>query len=400
MRYDVVVVGGGPAGATAAKWLAEHGVSVVVVDRDRFPREKPCGGGLPVRALKRFGYLGREGLMESYSRSMCMVTAAGQRAVVDSPVPFAAMVLRKRFDAGLVKVAGDAGAVVVEGKAATRIITNEQRTMVTLQDGSTVEASFAVVANGTSSLLARQLGFTHHPRNLSACYLEEYPVASGVVDEFFGEERRFYIHLNPVGIAGYGWVFPKREHVNIGLGEFYQALKPGDVKANLKWSFAQYLSQLEKEKIVPEGLQSQSPRGGVFPTLPFRQMYGDRFVLCGDTAGLTQPLTGEGIYYAMVSGQFAATALVKALEGGPQELSVYQRLWNQEFGRDYKRFYQLSKLWQSPPKIITKALIMDAKARDICVSLFTEPGIGVKQIRLPLIQRMVIDLVMSVFRRE
>jgi geranylgeranyl reductase family protein len=398
MTYDVVVVGAGPAGATAAKVLAEQHVSVLLLDKETFPREKPCGGGLPTRTLKRFPYIEKNGLVDSFSSEIIVHSASMRSATVERSTPFAAMVLRKTFDAGLVKIASNAGAVFQGGMAVTQVTSGPSHATVTLSDGMVFDASYVVVADGNGSHIARQLGYVQNHRDTAACYLEEYPVSSQVMDRFFGEQRRFHIHLNPGGIAGYGWVFPKREHVNIGIGEFYQALKPGEPKANLRSVFVQYLASLKKEKLVPEELHVQSAKGGVFPTRSYPRLYGDRFVVCGDAAGLTQPLTGEGIYYGMVSGELAARALVKALEDGPQMVGMYQQLWQQQFRRDYKRFYQVSTRWKHPPEIVVRILAKDPKAQAVCISLFAEE-VGIKDIRMPLAQRLIIGLAKSLFGR-
>ena len=104
MKYEVVVVGAGPAGSTAAKFLSEKGVKVLLVDKSKFPRDKPCGGGLPARVLKRFEYI--KDLIDSYSYgSYAYSPSLKFKMEFQQNDPFVAMILRNKFDYGLVKLA-------------------------------------------------------------------------------------------------------------------------------------------------------------------------------------------------------------------------------------------------------------------------------------------------------
>ena len=115
MKYDVVVVGAGPAGATAAKVLAEKGINVLLLDKQIFPRDKPCGGGLPARILKRYPYIKKNDLIDSYSFQACVHSSSLKYKIdVLKSEPIFAMVLRNTFDAGLVRLASQSGAVFLE----------------------------------------------------------------------------------------------------------------------------------------------------------------------------------------------------------------------------------------------------------------------------------------------
>jgi geranylgeranyl reductase family protein len=392
MKYDVVVVGAGPAGATAAKVLAEQGIRVLLLDKEKFPRDKPCGGGLPARVLKRFPYLEKQGLIDSYSSRVCVHSSSLKYKIdVQKNKPFFAMVLRSTFDAGLVSLAQQSGAVFQGGKAAVRIDTSVDNAKVILDDGTTVEASYVLGADGMWSALAKQLGEPHTNQFSGMCVVEEYPVAQETMDQVFGEDRCVHIHLNIFGIAGYGWVFPKKEHVNIGLCEFRHALPSLQGKKNLKSLYGQYLSLLKEKKLIPYALQSQSLKGGVFPTHPLKCTYGTRTVLCGDAAGLTNPLTGEGIYYAMISGEIAGKVLIDALSNNrpdEQVLSRYQRGWIDDFGNDHKRYFTISKRWHLNIENMVRLIDNDQKIIDLVLSTVMEP-LSLKKIRWKIARRFI-----------
>jgi len=396
MTHDVIVVGAGPAGATAAKVLAENGVSVLLLDKHTFPRDKPCGGGLPTRILKRYPYIQKNGLIDSYSHRLCVhSTSLQNQAHLDHPEPIVAMVRRPTFDAGLVTLATDSGADLKAGVAATRITTTKYRAHVTLNDGTFTPASYVIVATGMGSRITRDLGYHLSHRHIGACILEEYPVPRPVMDQVFGEDRCIHILLNVLGIAGYGWVFPKKDHVNIGLCEFYQALPRRRLKKNLKQLYPQFITLLKDHKIIPDTVTVGSPRGGVFPTLPQDQTYGDCTLLCGDAGGLVNPLTGEGIYYAMVSGELAARTVLHALkEGDPNTSSLfqYQRLWMRDFGDDYRTFYRVSRQWWNPAETLVRIIEQDPQLKELALSLVMGPT-KVRDIRWTIGRRLIIGYV-------
>lgn len=392
MNYDVVVVGAGPSGATAAKVLAEQGIRVLLLDKERFPREKPCGGGLPARVLKRFPYLKEHGLIDSYSYHACIHSSSLRHKIeVKKNEPVFAMVLRGSFDAGLVNLAIQKGAVFLGGKAVVRIDTNADQAQVLLDDGTTIHSSYIIAADGMWSSLAKQLGEPHTNQNIGMCVVEEYPVAQETMDQFFGDDRCVHIHGNILGIAGYGWVFPKKAHVNIGLCEFRHTLSSLQEKKNLKSLYAQYLRLLKEKNFIPPSLQSTNLKGGVFPTHPLNQTYTQRILLIGDAAGLTNPLTGEGIYYAIISGEIAAKVLVDATihnRVDEQALARYQKMWMNDFGNDYRRFYRLSKGWNTNVENVVKLVENDQKMIDIIFTVIMEP-VNFRLIRLKVAKRFI-----------
>jgi len=194
-----------------------------------------------------------------------------------------------------------------------------------------------------------------------------------------------------MGVAGYGWVFPKNEHVNIGICEFRQAIGPKNEKKNLKKIYQDYLKILKENIIIPPTLQADNLKGGVFPTYPVERTYAEGVFLCGDAAGMVNPLTGEGIYNAMVSGEIAANVIREALETGTPKkmvLSSYQTRWKKDFGIDFKRFFNLSKLWGIKKENIVRLFGKDEKLVDIALKHITDTD-NMKKYRWKLARRFL-----------
>ena len=392
MKYDVVVVGAGPAGATAAKVLTEKGIHVLLIDKETFPRDKPCGGGLPVRVLTRYPYLEQHHLIDSHSSSI-RVHSPSQQHIIDvkKNETVIAMVLRNTFDSGLVNLAIQSGAEFLGGKRVASMMTDRDRATVSLEDGTIIETSYIIAADGMWSTLAKQLGEPQSNEFTGVCAVEEYKLGEDAMDQLFGVERCIHIHLSVLGIAGYGWVFPKKEHVNIGLCEFRHALSSPQEKKNLKTLYGQYIDLLKEHNVIPQTLQIKNVKGGVFPTRPLLRTYGTRTVLCGDAAGLTNPLTGEGIYYAMVSGEIAAKVLNDAISYGwvdESALARYQRGWKKEFGNDFPRYLMVSKRWKLQKDNLVRLLGSDQKIIDTVLTVVMKP-VSLKTIRWKVARRFI-----------
>jgi geranylgeranyl reductase family protein len=337
MKYDVTIVGAGPAGSTTAKFLAEKGFKTLLVDKERFPREKPCGGGLPLRVLKRFPYVVNEKIIEAYSSSGTIFSPSLKNQIeIYKDEPIIAMILRKKFDSELVKFAVDAGAVFQEATRISAVHVTKDGVEATAAQGTTIESEIIIGADGVNSTLARTMGLRTSGTEKGVCVLQEFEVNEKIMDEYFKKSRHCYIHSRFKTVAGYGWVFPKKEHLNIGFG-IIRKDKNQRQKLNILQCYQDYITLLKKENLIPQHLKETPVKGGALLTHPLEKTYADRFLLVGDAAGFINPLTGEGIYYAMVSGQIAAETIAEALEKKQttQEfLSQYQTRWQKDFGKD------------------------------------------------------------------
>jgi len=341
MKYDVIVVGAGPAGATAAKFLAEKDVNVLLVDKSVFPRDKPCGGALSIRTIKRFPYISDD-LISSYCFGGSVYSSSlKNRVVVQNEDPIAAFVVRKDFDYGLVKIAIKSGVNFRDGVSATDLKILNDKVVLLLDTEESVESQLVIGADGVWSVVAKKSGLGNHYPNIGRCLYQEIRLPNDVLDEYFTKKKNFQLFLKFMGIDGFGWIAPKNGCVNIGMGEMQGSSSQQQNKYPLKELYSEFIHVLVERKMIPPTITSQTLQGGALPLQPFKKTFADRVLLCGDAAGQMNPLTGDGIHYAMSAGKLAADVCDTALKTGITNasfLSKYQKMWKDDFGGEIKIF--------------------------------------------------------------
>ncbi len=294
-RFDVLVVGAGPAGSAAAIHLARSGASVLLVDRARFPRDKPCGGGLTGRALKHLPCT-IDPVVEHVVDRMVVRVAYGSKLGRRSDAPLIEMTQRRWLDLHLAEQAAGAGADFRDGVAVGAIELDDEG--VGARVGNTaVRASFLVGADGANGVVAKAAGLGDGI--VRGVALEGNVRWRGLPRELY--DRTAWVELGVVP-GGYGWVFPKGDHANLGVGGW---MTEGP---NLRGQ----LDRLARAHDVdPAALESV--RGH---RLPMRELGSPaargRVLLVGDAAGLVDPLSGDGMYEAFVSARLATAAILEA----------------------------------------------------------------------------------------
>ena len=364
----ILVVGAGPAGATAARTLAAAGLPVSLLDRSSFPRNKPCGGGISTRILTRFPYL------ESALRRITTHTVArlhlegpdGHSTIIESDSPAALMIRRVEYDALLVSLAVEAGATLVPGVDVVQARQDAERVELVARDGRRFEGAIVVAADGVNSVIARRLGLN-----------PGWPASSVAIDMMEETPRAALRDLDPSTLwvaygydarksqvsslkshssescnsescnlklatsakrapEGYAYIFPKRDHVNIGIGyvlsHYRDAIDaaPYELQRGL-------VSRLRDRGVVVGDSVKQNftpfliPVGG-----PLRETGRGRVLLAGDAGGFVNAFTAEGIYYGMVSGELAARAILDTGREVTNLVRRYRRACDYEIGAELR----------------------------------------------------------------
>ena len=336
--FDVIIVGGGPAGATAARSLARGGARALVLDRAAFPRHKPCGGGLTWRALKRFPDV--EAAIPRISanpiRRIHMEAPGGASVAVETEQPTILLVRRIEFDNLLMTMAREAGAEVAEGTDITRVSEREAGVRLEARDGRVFDAPIVIAADGVYSTVARRLGFNPGwPRDRVAIdMMEETP--SGRLRAV--DHGTLWVSFAPGSGHGYGYIFPKRDYVNVGVGYIVSSFKTSIHEAPRAVHEA-FVADLKKRGL----LEGESDRSCITPYQvpvggPLRTTARGRVYLAGDAGGFVNGFSAEGIYFAMVTGDLAA----KAILAGPSARR-YERSWRREIGAEMRDSRFLSR---------------------------------------------------------
>lgn len=401
MDYDVVVVGAGPAGSTAAKNLAEKGIKVLILDKAQFPRDKSCGGGLPTRVLKRFPYI--ESFIDSISfGSITYSSSLRYKLEIIREKPLVMMVLRKTFDYGLLNIAINKGVVFQGGMSVIDVIVQKNKVSVMLDDGRTIETKIVIGCDGMRSIVAEKTNLCNKLDVLCVSLVQEQPLTSKQLITFFTKKRLIHLFIKAQGIAGYGWVFPKKNCVNVGIGEFRSAISKAKPITPLKETYEAFVATLKKKKILPDDFPIENLKGAALPIFPLENTFGERVLLCGDAAGFINPITGEGIYYAMVSGSIAATVIADGLKAddlSSRFLSRYQTICNNDFGKDLKLLGKFNSQWGKNTEKIVRLMKQDKKFAKLIVGV-TGGQISFTKYKSALIIRYLFSTLKYLFNRK
>ncbi|WP_188915756.1 geranylgeranyl diphosphate reductase [Salinarimonas ramus] len=335
--FDVVVVGGGPAGATAASDLARGGRDVLLLDRAG--RIKPCGGAIPPRLVRDFAI--PDGILCARISGARMIAPSDKR--VDMPIEdgFVGMVDREVFDEWLRTRAVANGATRLDGtfETLTRDPDGVARVhwKVATKDGGgtlSVRARAVIGADGANSAVAREAVPQRGPVPFVFAYHEivEAP-ETGTAD--YEENRCDVFYQGKLSPDFYAWVFPHGKTASIGVGSMHKGFGLKDAVAELRGT-----TKLD-------GVRTIRKEGAPIPLHPAKKWDNDRDVLlAGDAAGVVAPASGEGIYYAMVGGRLAAEAVETYLETGrSQALAGARKAFMKAHGRVFFILGIMQRFW-------------------------------------------------------
>ncbi len=307
--FDVTVVGGGPAGSTAATQLAREGFKVLLLERGN--RIKPCGGAIPPKLIEEFAI--PNSLLVTKINSARMISPSNRK--VDMPINggYVGMVDRDVFDPWLRERAKANGADVRLGKFSDMSYTEDHQVLVTYKstdpenaskDKITIKSRTVIGADGSKSAVARKV----FPKTNQTTYVGAYheiiqtPTESDPTDQYDAKRCDVY-YQGKLSPDFYGWIFPHGKTISIGAGS-----------AKRGFSVRGAVSQLRKDLNL-EDSKTVRCEGAPIPMKPLKRWDdGKNVLLAGDAAGVVAPASGEGIYYAMTCGKIAAQTMVEFLE--------------------------------------------------------------------------------------
>ena len=322
----VVVIGGGPAGATAARVLAQGGVETVLLERD-LHRAKPCGGGIPWVTFQEFRL--DPSVVERRVDRLEIVAPSGLRVAIPLGENALAMVQRQVFDASLRRLASQAGAAVIQGHAFA-FRWKDKGVEVRYRQGRRIqrlEADWMIGADGATSQVARALGL-----GIAAVVVavQEWVAWEPREEDPLGRTCQFWYgsELSP---DFYAWVFPKGNALTLGTGG------RRSTAGRLDRCLEVLKARLESGRLGKRLRREAFP----IPTRWREPWAAHRTLRVGDAAGFVMPTSGEGIYYAMKSGAMAAEAI---LSGG-DPARTYARAWRRTYRRRYQVMARLQELF-------------------------------------------------------
>jgi geranylgeranyl reductase family protein len=332
--YDLIIIGGGPSGASAGRRAGKLGLNTLLLEKEEFPRYKPCGGGLSEHAISYLDFELPKEIIE-WEITGASIIFKNYLIKTQKNHRLSALVSRDKFDNLLLEKAKETGIEIHTGERVNHC--REMSNFVEVETEKEVyKAKFAIVAEGAHGLVKTCVRPADKREEYGICVVTEIPAEEKEIEKRLGNAAELYFG---VAKCGYGWIFPHKTYYSVGIG--------GAAKEFLhpKESMIDFLREngfrgdykLHGHKI---------PAGGIK-----RKIIGSRVVLSGDAAGFVDAYSGEGLAYAIISGQFAAETIagICLSNGKLRDLKKYESLCKTEFGTHLKYSLLFSKIMHRYP---------------------------------------------------
>ncbi len=337
--YDVIIVGAGPAGATLAYELAKRGIGVLVLEKENLPRYKCCAGGVTSKAAKLLDFDISE-VAEDVIYEVSFTFNLGSPCLRQHRQPLIYTVMRDVFDHFLVKKAQQLRAVLMDGQKVAQIRVSADWVEISTAD-NVFRSRLVVGADGAYSVVSRELGMGRSIEYVAG-------IESEVVvpeEELAKWKSRVQMDLGCIP-GGYAWVFPKRNHLSIGVGCLA--------------SKARHLNHHHQKFLNSLSIGSYNIAKSSSHLIPIctkgRIVWQDKALLLGDAAGLADPLTGEGIYNAILSAQLAAPVIENSLAHDKVKLEDYQEAVDEKIMSELRIARTLSRFFIRLPHLAFRML--------------------------------------------
>jgi geranylgeranyl reductase family protein len=347
MLFDVIVAGAGPAGSTCARACAQQGLKALLLDRDAFPRSKPCAGAVSLQALSYLDFSLPSDIIEEECTSV-QVHQKGQTVRVSRATPFAVLVTRKYFDAFLAEKAVESGADFRTDEQIVAVRDHGAFIEVTTKK-NVYRALFLVGADGIHSIVARTLRPPLDKSGMALALVSQVPAEEQDIRSRLNKTLDLYFGTAPIG---YSWLFPHRGYFSAGIaGLAARFSKPREALRELAETLNIGLSDVHGHFI---------PFGGIKRTIA-----KGRILLAGDAAGLADPFHGEGISHAILSGKLAAQAVADAIKKKKPPASVvarYRREADDRITKQLRVALRMAYLLDRYPRLFLRIFFEHAEA--------------------------------------
>ena len=334
-HFDVAIIGSGPSGASAAFHLAKKGLKTIIIEKEKLPRYKTCGGGFVFRGRNSLPFDISE-IVEREFFTVDVYLGNSLHFKTERNEPTITMIMRDAFDNLLVEKAKELGVTLLEGNKLKSLEKNKDIIKLTTNQNE-ITANFIIAADGALSTTAKLAGWKEDTRKLIPAL--EYEVK--VPEKDFNRLKdivRFDMDAIPYG---YAWNFPKKNHLSIGVASTKRT------KINLKDYYQNYLNTLNITTILEE-----KQHGFQIPISPRKDGFvQNRTFLIGDAAGFADPITAEGISNAIYSGLLAAEAISESQGNYMQAKELYLQKINKKLLPELKTGIWLSKWFYEQVKI-------------------------------------------------
>ncbi len=373
--YDLIVVGGGPAGSAAAYFAAKRGLDTLILEKETFPRYKPCGGALSRKAANILDYPIPSELCER-NITGARIHFKGWTEERHRSYNLTTLVTRSLFDEFLLEKSKQAGAALNTDKA---LDWKDGKDCVSVKTASAIYRSrFLVIASGCQDRLGKKLQGQQKKEQTGVCLVAEVADEDARIEERLGSILD--IHFG-VADGGYGWIFPHRGYYSVGIGGLLSRLHHP----------RQVMQKFLRDNGFSRQLYGQARLSGhLIPQGGNRRITAEgRVLLAGDAAGFVDAFTGEGIYYALSSGKIAGRLIGEAADGEVAE--AYMRLCQREFGEDLKYALIFSRIMHSYPEIFLRILACREEVLDRYIEI-TAAGLSYRDFLRWLVPRLPISL--------
>lgn len=319
-KFDIAIIGSGPSGAMAGYTAAAEGKNVVLIEKEKLPRYKTCGGGLVFRGRNNLPFNIDQVVEKEFKEIEVFFENSPHFFTAKRDEPIITMVMRDSFDQFLVEKAKEKGVVVWEETLLEDLKRSGDGLILNTSRGN-IQCNYLIAADGVLSNTARMAGWKESRKLIPAL---EYEVEVGKEDyDRLSKKVRFDVDAIP---NGYAWCFPKKGHLSLGVGILKKQ------RIGLKKYLEAYVNKLGIEKII-----SSSTHGFQIPVGQRKDGFSkDRVFLTGDSAGFADPLTAEGISNALLSGELAAAAISSNFDNPFSASIAYQKLLEEKILSDLK----------------------------------------------------------------